>query len=152
MLGCARWFLRWSGFGGFHARQENKTDLNGCIGLAVPTEAAIVLPPPKMLHIVFGGRMLHDLAQHPGPSDEGLANQGFGVFLIKQNAIEFHIGADLRLTEIHLNHIPFLDAILPGAILKNRVHAHFLKLNRPSSRLFYGAAGFCAKAEQRRFY
>src|SRR5262249_1243439 len=83
------------GLGSFHAGQEDGTDLDGGVMLAVSFEPAVVLAPAEVLDVELGGRVVHDLGQDAGAFDQRPADERALAALAEQDAVECQLGPDL---------------------------------------------------------
>lgn len=86
------------------------------------SQPAIVLPPAKMLHIVFDCRVIDNLAHNSSAFDHRLADVSVGPSLVQQYACKLEARADFGFPIVKLHDIALADAILPRSILEHCIH------------------------------
>src|SRR5262249_38278642 len=86
-------------------------------------QPAIVLSPPKMLHIYFCGRLRHNSAEDAHPVHRRSPDVDFAAVGYQQHSGKFNSGADgNRVAVIDSNDVSLAHPILPRTIFEYRVH------------------------------
>src|SRR5205807_1362878 len=93
-------------------------------------------------------RHIDHLADHARAGDHRLADGRGAVLFREEHAVELQAAADVGLAKVELDDLPFLHAILAGAILKDHVH---IRSSRSANESF-GKAAFARKATEQILY
>ena len=103
-------------------------DLHADVRLAVAAELLHVLATAEELRNHFDRRETDDFAGHFGPGKHRLADLGGAFTTDQQHVGEFEGIALSAFAVINIDRLAFLNAVLVGAIFKDRVHTLFQRL------------------------
>jgi hypothetical protein len=88
----------------------------------MPSQAAVVLSPTKMLNIELGGWMIHYFSDNAGAFNYRLADANVICRLVEQDAVELEAGANVGFPVVKPDDVAFADAVLSRSIFKHGIH------------------------------